>query len=144
MPFTSRPVEERFWEKVDTNGPSGCWSWGGSRSSQGPGYGQILLDGHKLMAHRFSYEMLVGPIPAGMEIDHLCRNMMCVNPSHLEPVTHRVNVLRGVVPHINGDKTHCKRGHPFDEVNTYHAPSGRRACRACMRWRGLQKRLVAA
>jgi hypothetical protein len=88
-------------------------------------------------AHRAVYEMEVGPIADGLEIDHLCRNRGCVNPAHLEPVTHKENVLRGAtVPGLNAVKTHCLRGHEFDEENTRHiARNGRRVCRACMRER---------
>jgi HNH endonuclease len=80
------------------------------------------------------YRLLVGPVPEGLELDHLCRNRACVNPAHLEPVSHRENVLRGAsFAAINAVKTHCIHdGHPFDDVNTIVRPEGRRGCRACM------------
>jgi hypothetical protein len=86
-------------------------------------------------AHRFAYQMLVGPIPEGLTLDHLCRNTGCCNPEHLEAVTHRDNVLRGVsFAAVNAVKTECPRGHPYDSENTYIVPStGGRLCRLCQR-----------
>lgn len=111
---------------------SGCWEWLGSRSG---GYGQITVRRKNHRAHRLIYELLVGPIPAGKQLDHLCRNSACVNPEHLEPVTSRENTLRGVgVTAINKRRTHCHRGHPFTAENTYRRPEGR-YCKACRRLR---------
>lgn len=89
----SRPTEaQRFWAKVDTS--SDCWLWTGS--DNGLGYGQFYLTGgKKTYAHRYGYQLLVGDVPAGTELDHLCETPRCVNPAHLEPVTHRTNMLRG-------------------------------------------------
>jgi hypothetical protein len=88
-------------------------------------------------AHRFAYSVLVGPIPDGLQIDHLCRNEMCVNPEHLEPVTQRINMLRGTGPQaVNAQKTHCPKGHPLSGNNVYAhtvratGTPGRR-CRTC-------------
>jgi hypothetical protein len=127
-----RPAPERFWEKVDRRGPDECWPW---RASVGThGYGVLGLGGHgTTTAPRFAYELLVGPIPAGLTIDHLCRNRRCVNPAHLEVVTRGENVLRGEsTPARNVRKTHCKRGHEFTPENTYITPKGSRECRACI------------
>ncbi len=85
-------------------------------------------------AHRAAYELYVGPIPEGLTIDHLCRNTLCVNPAHLEAVTMRENILRGTGPSAQAArKTHCLRGHPFDDGNTLFRATGKRVCRACQR-----------
>lgn len=86
-------VQRRFWERVDKK-RSGCWVWTGHVA--GGDYGQIKVNGVSVMVHRYAYELLVGPIPDGLQIDHLCRNRRCVNPKHLEPVVARTNVLRSV------------------------------------------------
>ena len=86
--------------------------------------------------HRAIYEKFVGPIPDGLTIDHLCRNRLCVNPAHLEPVTLAANVLRGEsLPAKNARKTHCPKGHPYDETNTHITKQGWRICKACNRER---------
>jgi hypothetical protein len=111
----------------------GCWYWVGKIGQNGYGY---LNEGHtRHLAHRWSYEHNVGPIPDGLSIDHLCRVTYCVNPEHLEPVTHRENVLRGIAPAAeHARKTHCPQGHPYDEANTWVSPrTGWRGCRACNR-----------
>ena len=105
---------------------NGCWEWGGYRDEKG--YGQKRHRGRVDKAHRWAYETFVAPIPAGLEIDHLCRNRGCVNPAHLEPVTHQENLRRAT-----SLITHCPAGHPYDEANTCHGADGRRSCRACMR-----------
>lgn len=88
-----------------------------------------------MRAHRFAYELHKGPIPKGLEIDHLCRNTLCVNPNHLEAVTHRENVRRGTSPTArNAMKSECKRGHPLDEKNTYLDGTGRK-CKKCLQLR---------
>lgn len=124
-------LPERIRTKIEVG--LGCWEWRAART--GGGYGYIHWDGRTCLAHRVVYELLRGPIDAGLVIDHLCRNRGCVNPVHLEPVTERVNILRGNSPWALGSKqTHCKRGHPFDEENTYVRPDrGARVCRACLR-----------
>lgn len=112
--------------------PTDCWVFAGRKHPDG--YGRVKGGGRMRQAHRVLYEALVGPIPDGLTIDHLCRVRACVNPLHLEPVTNRENILRGEGwPARNARKTHCAYGHPFDEANTYVDPSGRRTCRACRR-----------
>jgi len=120
---------ERFWVKVDRSGPDGCWVWTAARVT---GYGRFRLAGKQVGAHRLAYELLVGPIPDGLTIDHLCRNRACVNPSHLEPVTGRVNTLRGFAPPArNATKTHCLAGHPFEGDNLRFTSRVERICRTC-------------
>lgn len=122
-----RTLVERFCHKV-AFAANGCWEWAGSRSDTG--YGNMQVGSGKVRnAHRLSYEMFIGPVPDGLELDHLCRNRGCVNPAHLEPVTRTTNILRGNGPAIRKARTHCKNGHPFDAENTILAPH--RICRAC-------------
>jgi hypothetical protein len=132
-----RKHPENFWDNVKKT-ENGCWDWTG-HSSCGRGkkpYGRHW-DGKKLLAvHRHSYELAKGPIPPGLEIDHLCRNTLCVRPEHLEAVTSKENVLRGkTIAARNASATHCPLGHPYDEKNTRFATqtSGRvqRVCREC-------------
>lgn len=120
----------RFWSKVDTSGE--CWTWTPPRHPK-TGYGSFWLNGRQALAHRVAYEMTHGEIPAGLQIDHLCRTRACVRPDHLEAVTPAVNVRRGVMPLRNASKTECPAGHPYNEANTYVSPGGRRDCRACSR-----------
>lgn len=112
-----------------------CWEWTGSTNQN---YGIFEIKGKEIRIHRFIYELMVGPIPKELTIDHLCRNRRCVNPVHLEVVTRKENTLRGVGPTaINAKATHCKYGHPFDKKNTRRAKCGSkgRVCRKCVaRW----------
>lgn len=130
-------LPERFWLKTtpeDTGYETVCWVWTGAKQSDG--YGAFRLRGRDCVAHRVSYEALVGQIQDGLQLDHLCRVRNCVRPDHLEPVTGRVNVLRGDGPTaVNAAKTHCPQGHPYDDENTHKRPCGRRMCRTCDRAR---------
>lgn len=120
-------LEERFWAKV--NKTDTCWLWTAAQKHNG--YGSFTYKGKTFRAHRLSYELLVGPIPAGLVLDHLCRVRHCVNPAHLEVVTMEENKLRGLsVCNINAAKTHCKHGHEFTAENTWLEGHWRR-CRTC-------------
>lgn len=115
--------------------PSGCWVWFGAQSGDvkgGRGYGVVSMGTTTARAHRYVYEHLHGPIPEGLTLDHLCRNKLCVNPEHLEPVTTRENILRGEAPPaMNARKTHCKYGHPLsgDNLIVWHRMRNCRICR---------------
>jgi len=117
---------ERFESFVSPEPNSGCWLWTGC--DNGNGYGIIGINGKNVYAHRFSYEIHKGPIPDGLVIDHHCRVHQCVNPDHLEAITWRENLDRGLT---NANKTHCKNGHLFDEENTWLEKNGARHCRKC-------------
>lgn len=132
-------VEERFWAKVQLPAePDGCLVWVGARTSHG--YGHMNVKGSFVKAHRLSLELLVGPIPTGLVVDHLCRNKACVNPNHLEPVTQKVNVHRGEgVAAIKARKTHCLNGHEFTVENTYVDRLGGRRCKTCIKRRGAER-----
>lgn len=128
---------KRFLSKARLDGGVRCWEWTAATSK---GYGRFWLGGRRssggrrALAHRVSYEHFRGPIPAGLELDHLCGVRHCVNPWHLEPVSCRENLLRGdTLAAANASKTHCKSGHPFAGANLYVDPSGGRHCRACDR-----------
>jgi len=143
-----KTVEQRFWEKVgDHSDPTKCWLWTAATIRSGKrryGYFHFGKSGEHVLAHRFSYELHYHvTIPEGMTIDHVkvrgCTNTLCVNPHHLEVVTQKVNLLRGVSPSaLHAKKTHCPQGHPYDEENTYVYPSGGRKCRICHRERELK------
>lgn len=112
----------RFWSKVDKAGE--CWLW--TATINASGYGSVGIGQQTFLAHRVSYEWERGPIPGGMEVDHLCSVRACVRPDHLEVVTQAQNKRRAA------DRiTHCKRGHPFTPENIYTSPAGYRTCRTC-------------
>ncbi len=157
--ITPRPplsLEDRFWAKVNKAGPipegrpelGNCWDWTGRPNEEG--YGSLLVGGRKgkqERAHRVGYELVVGPIPAGLVLDHLCRRTSCVRYSHLDPCTQAVNIARGKAPAALGEanrqrreRTHCKHGHEFTAANTTIRHNGCRTCKACARERAAKLR----
>lgn len=136
-----------FWSQVDMNGPlpavltelENCWIWKGSYAANpkygSPKYGVVWFNKRHSRAHRVSYELVRGDIPAGLVIDHLCRNSMCVRPSHLEAVTVGTNTLRGISPVANNaKKQYCPKGHPYDIFRPYRdgkAVGIHRECSRC-------------
>lgn len=133
--------ERNFFAKLDVGD---CWEWTGYRMPSG--HGMLTLYNKGYLAHRVAWEHLVGPIPEGMQLDHLCRNPRCVNPDHLEPVTQQENIRRGAAGIKSGwqqkSKTHCPQGHKYAGENLFiRKRNGSRECRACMRARDRARRL---
>lgn len=123
---TDAPVFELFFSQVDADAP--CWVWLGRTTKKD--YGVFRVDGRDVRAHRWSWETLVGKIPDGHALDHLCRNHPCVNPDHLEPVTWAENTRRGPIPKRNASRTHCPSGHAYTVENTA-VYAGKRTCLTC-------------
>lgn len=118
---------QRLLAKVEKQS-NGCWLWTGYK--QPKGYGTFKRNGTMQLAHRAAYELLRGEIPAGLQLDHLCRNRSCVNPDHLEPVTNRENCARSPIHKMN--RTQCPQGHAYTPENTYINPANHgRVCRTC-------------
>lgn len=133
------PIERAITERITT--PTGCWQRPCVTTKNGYAVIGTGRRGGRAYAHRASYEFHKGAIPAGLDIDHLCRNRACFNPEHLEAVTRSLNTRRGIHRDVMREKflreiTICKNGHPFDEHNTYWRPAGGRTCKACARING--------
>ena len=117
---------QRFWDKVEKT--DSCWNWIGAKDKDG--YGHFKLKDKNMATHRFVYELIKGKISHELEIDHLCRNRKCVNPNHMEPVTHKINIQRGDSGLHNALKTHCPQGHEYNKENTMFYRNLRK-CRVC-------------
>ena len=140
--WSGRPLIDRFLDSISPEPNSGCWLW--TKCGTHNGYGWIKRNGKHQYAHRTSYELFVGPIPEGLQIDHLCRVRCCVNPRHLEPVTRSENIRRGELVmrakrriSFTDGRTHCPHGHPWIKENwmfrkpTAHYMRGHVQCRLC-------------
>lgn len=145
-----KPLHLKFWEHVYTEPNTGCWLWGGKLDTKG--YGMITVPANNkpgfkhLRAHRVGYELVVGPIPQGLDLDHLCKVKCCVSPYHLEPVTRKENTIR-----YYGPRPFCKNGHELSGYNLRVNAKGHRFCRQCHReearaawWKKKEKNNVTA
>jgi hypothetical protein len=131
--FMDPRVPQRIWDKISPCPMSGCWLWTSSKHRLG--YGDVWFERKRNYAHRVMYRLLVGEIPQGLELDHKCKTRICCNPDHLEAVTHTENMRRSRGWTHQAEKTHCPRGHSYDETakiitrkrngHTY------RSCRIC-------------
>lgn len=127
MPRKCHTAED-IWGSIIVGSPDECWPW--FRSLSTSGYGQFFFNKRLHTAHRVTWELANGPVPEGLQLDHLCRNRRCCNPSHLEPVTGLENIRRS--PLCNGSRTHCPQGHPYDADNVMiNSVSKSRMCRTC-------------
>lgn len=154
-PYDIANLPERVATKIGFGDSDECWLW--TAATNGFGYGLVKWNAKSMsVAHRVVYELLVGPIPEGLDLDHLCHNAAvdagecldvsecqhrrCVNPSHLEPVTRTVNSRRGDAGGYQSRKTHCPNGHPYSGENLYVVPTSdgtnNRHCRECIRVAG--------
>jgi len=125
-PQNPRKRFERKFEKT-----SGCWIWKTGTNGKN-GYGMFFDGARKVCAHRFSWELYRGPIPVGMEVDHLCKTRLCVNPDHMEVVTRAENIRRSDAPQaINARKTACPKGHPYEQFGYVNPTTGKRRCQPC-------------
>lgn len=132
-------VRADIWARIALT-DNDCWLWTGTTQGRDKWqYGKVKYLGKVTGSHRHLYEMLVGPIPEGHQIDHLCRNTLCQNPAHMEAVTQQENIRRGKVGEYCASKTHCPRNHPYVLTNTYKDSKGARCCKTCRALRGRER-----
>jgi hypothetical protein len=142
MGYTPTPTAERFWAKVHKTDT--CWLWQGGMGAHGYGLFSNGPEGKTVLVHRYSWTLTNGPVPNGLQLDHLCRVRNCVRPEHLEPVTALENTRRALA--MNPDhgskrhKTHCRHGHAYDSGNTHVTRAGTQVCLTCLRERGRARR----
>lgn len=128
--YNGTPIQRWVRRVLLPTSPDGCWEWIGAKYPLG--YGAFSLNGRPVGAHRYSYQRFVGEIPVGLQIDHLCRNPACCNPSHLEAVTQRENLARGEgIGAKYARRTHCREGHSLSGENLIIRSDGSRVCRTC-------------
>lgn len=147
IPKITEDQEHNFWSKVSPTGF--CWLWTASVCRSGYGNFNVGRMGRKFKSHRIAYTLLVGKIPDGLELDHLCRVRRCVNPDHLEPVTpeenrkrsQRVNNGNYIRAISAGQRTHCSKGHEYTEITTYRYKDGRKDCLICKKANRLKYKL---
>jgi len=133
--FSKKSINDRLRDGMKIDPVTGCWDW--QKYVAPHGYGEIVYMGEKWNVHRLAWEMFRGPIEPGLTIDHLCRNRRCLNPDHLEPVSMKENLARGISPSaLNAKKTHCAHGHPLSGINL-RIKGAERVCIECSRisWR---------
>lgn len=135
-----KSANQRFFEKVILfSEPPGCWRWNSSKNRDG--YSKFWFNKKGVAAYRYAYELFIGPCPEGLEPDHTCRVRDCVNPWHLKWMTRQENcLLSESFAADNAQKTHCPKGHPYDESNTLKANKNSRRCRACKREQSYERR----
>ena len=133
IPLPTEKESRLFWKKVNKDAEDGCWEWTASRNKQNTGYGQFGIRGKIMQAHRVSYTWANGPVPDGLELDHLCRNKVCVNPDHLEAVDRRTNQLRTNNPMVAVHRSGlCAKGlHKIEGFNIEYMANGNKRCKAC-------------
>ncbi len=147
LEFGDPSLPGRIWDKIAVNEETSCWEWTGCITTSG--YGQVRFPQKRWFTHRLVYTALVGDIPTGLVIDHLCRVRFCCNPRHLEVVTSKENSQRSPFGTAQGlldrhdslrNTTHCPKGHIYDGNNTYFIPSTNgRMCRTCMKTRNYEQ-----
>jgi hypothetical protein len=142
MPITVDQIPDRIRKRIIIDSDTGCWIW--TKAMNSKGYGSVRFMGRVVGAHRLVFELLIGPVPSGMELHHKCENRLCCNPGHLSILSLSEHRRRHTRRYPNGEKTHCINGHPFSESNTWlEWANGKpqRHCRICNKERARQRRM---